>query len=224
MAKCKFWVETITEYIAKVHDPEIDRLYEVRLKVNGDMHLATADLKSTKNKGGLAWDWAQSHWDEFIPEKGPPFSIDCGDGVTRTFPTELRWACVQGIYADEQKKKHLSISEVTGKAANNSNYARAGKSKRGKSTPKFKAKITKNSKKTKGQQNPKGSAGLQEGISAPNTRPTAGKKVSPRRSNSPSVSRRNVTPITSSTVNMDDIKAQKIAAAMKEEEDAEPCN
>jgi hypothetical protein len=220
MAKCKFWVETITEYIAKVHDPEIDRLYEVRLKVNGDMHLATAELKSTKNKGGLAWDWAQSHWDEFIPEEGPPLSIDCGDGVTRTFPTELRWACVQGVYADEQKERHLPITEVTGKAANNSNYARAGTAKRGKSTPKFKAKTETNSKKTKGSALPqRGSAGLKGGIAKPKDQTDPKNQVSPRSNVSPSDTSSILPPNITSTVNIEDIKAQKIAAAMEKEEE-----
>ena len=220
MAKCKFWVETITEYIGKVHDSELDRLYEIRLKVNGDMHLATADLPASKNnKGGLAWDWAQSHWDEFIPEEGPPVSIDCGDGVTRTIPTELRWACVQGVYADEQKEKHLPINEVTGKAARNSNYARAGTAKRGKSTPKFKAKTDPTPKKTKKPALPqRGSAGLKGGIGSNEEPGKAGKKVQKKLGSKPKVS-----PKVSSELSMDDIKASKIAEAMGED-DAESCN
>jgi len=138
MAKKKFFVETLNEYLGEFHDIEADKLYSVHLKVSGDLNPAETEIKSVKNAGGEAWDWATGHWDEFIPEDGPCVSVDCGDGVTVTLPTKLRWACIQGVFKDSEKKEFMPIEEINYKSGKNANYGIQDKKKRGGSVPKFK--------------------------------------------------------------------------------------
>jgi len=152
MAKKKFYVETISEYLGEFHDIEADRLYSIHLKVSGDLNPAETEIKSVKNAGGEAWDWATAHWPEFIPEDGPCATLACGDGVTVTVPTKLRWACIQGVYKDSEKKEFMPIEEINYKSGKNANYGIQDRKKRGGSVPVFKtqappAKKTKKKKK-----------------------------------------------------------------------------
>jgi hypothetical protein len=66
-----------------------------------------AEYKTKDNVGGEVWDWAQSHWDEFLDAAGPEVVID-----DVTYPTELRWCCVTGVL-DAKGKNHLPIKEKT---------------------------------------------------------------------------------------------------------------
>jgi hypothetical protein len=137
MAKRKIIVETLTHYIFR-HQMEDGTIYEGTLKINGDYNTAEVDnIKSNKNAGGEAWDWAQRSWPEFIKEEGPSITVDLGDGETLIIPSTLRWACVSGVY--DMKMNHLPIQEVNYSTARNTGYAKAQKEKRGKTTPKFKA-------------------------------------------------------------------------------------
>lgn len=69
----------------------------------------TVDLKikSMKNIGGEIWDWAQSHWDEFLEEDGPEVTVG---GITRT--SILKWCCVGGIL-DAKGEDYLNIETKT---------------------------------------------------------------------------------------------------------------
>lgn len=135
MGKRKIIVESITKYIFS-HQQKDGTIFSGSFDINGNYNTATVEIRSKTNSGGEAWDWAQSHWDEFIPEVGPPVTLDLGDGETLTIPSTLRWACVQGVY--DTKMKHLPIEEVRYQTGKNKGYAKAKKKARGKTTPKYK--------------------------------------------------------------------------------------
>lgn len=65
-------------------------------------------IKNQKNVGGEIWDWAQSHWDEFLDAVGPKVTIE--PGVIHS--TVLRWCGVGGVL-DAKTKKYLPIEEKT---------------------------------------------------------------------------------------------------------------
>ena len=146
MAKRKFYVESITEYVGAYVDKATDTRHEVYYKVNGQMNRAETDIKSVKNAGGEAWDWAQSHWPEFIPEDGEPMKVG-----KITIPMKLRWACIQGIFSDAKKNKMLPISEVK------THYKNYGKGK--KDDRQGKERVVKKAKKSTKKKAPAQGAG-----------------------------------------------------------------
>lgn len=207
MAKRKVWVESISRYVGAIHSGGV--LYEVDIKLNGDMNQAEIDIKNKNNAGGQAWDWATSHWDEVIPEDGP--NVLVGD---QPVSTKLRWACITGVYSDKKGKNHLPISEVGYKSGQNSGYGRSQKQKRGGTTPKFKTKEDPKSAETR-----RVSAGLKGQItSQPPVQPTSNSKVKERKGLLGKVPE-----VPSNPLDMDAIRAAKIAKVL-EEDDAKPCN
>jgi len=137
MSKQKVIVETITNYTFRHQKPD-GTVFEGTLKVNGEYYKVEVNVKNIKNVGGEAWDWAQTHWDEFIPAEGPPLIIEEGEDKL-TIPTSMRWACVSGVYDPEMN--HLPIEEVRSKKGGKyAGYGRAEKKKRGGTTPDFKVK------------------------------------------------------------------------------------
>ena len=190
MSKRKFYVESITEYVGAYLDKVTDTRHEIWYKVNGDMHRAETDIKSVKNSGGEAWDWAQKNWPEFIPEDGEPIVI--GD---ITVPMKLRWACIQGIYSDAKKKKMLPIEEVT------TSYKHYGKAKKKNDRQGEKRVVNKRTKKksTKKKAPPRSGGGV--------------KAKKQDKQGIPS----GVEAVVDIGVDIDKLKAEKIAEAMKEE-------
>jgi hypothetical protein len=128
MAKRKVLVEALVDYIYRYYKTGEEHITG-RLKVNGLKTLVEIDLKSKKNAGGEAWDWAQSHWDEFLDEEGPEVQITLSDGKIVTVPTTLRWACVTGVYG--AKGGELPIESVSWNTGRNRSYAASKKKQKG---------------------------------------------------------------------------------------------
>ena len=211
MAKRKVWVESITRYIGSIHVDDV--LYEVDIKINGDMNQAEVDIKGKNNAGGQAWDWANGNWDEFIPEDGPAVVVWQGEGkkaIPIEIPTKLRWACISGVYADEKRAKHLPISEVGHKSGQNVGYGRSQKQKRGKATPKFKTKEKKGSTSTR-----RVDVGLKEGIAKSTTPKSTQKTTKPQVKERKELSGK-VPVVPSNSLDIDAIRAAKIAKVMEE--------
>jgi len=189
MAKRKFYVESITQYVGKYLDKKTDKLHEVAYSINGDLNAATTDIKSVKNAGGEAWDWATKNWPEFIPEDGEPMVI--GDIVV---PMKLRWACIQGIFKDAKKKTMLPIGEVKSQYTS---YAKHKKDVRQGKKQTTKKKATKKSTKKKAPA--QGAGGVKAKIKDSLGIPSG------------------VEAAVDIGVDIDKLKAEKIAEAMKEE-------
>lgn len=136
MSKRKVRVEALVDYIYRYFDKGTGQQVTGRLKINTVDTVVEVDVKSKKNVGGEAWDWAQSHWDEFLDEQGPPITVDRGDGVTITIPTTLRWACVTGVYG--VKGGDLPMESVSWKTGQNRGYAAAKKKEKGEKIQKAK--------------------------------------------------------------------------------------
>jgi hypothetical protein len=100
MAKQKVIVECTVKYLIGGKDEVWDRGYFNR----SEKHELVVDIKSKKNSGGEAWDWAQAHWDEFLVDDGPDVIVD-----GTTFKTHLRWCCVTGV--TDLKGKYLPIEQ-----------------------------------------------------------------------------------------------------------------
>jgi hypothetical protein len=204
MAKRKVWVESISRYIGKIFVDDV--LYEVDVKINGDMNQAEIDITNKNNAGGQAWDWANGNWDEFVPKDGPDVVVWVKTPIE--IPTKLRWVCITGVYADKKGAKHLPISEVGWKAGQNSSYGRSQKQKRKKATPKFKIKEDKSSTSTQ-----RVDVGLKGGIAAKSTPGSPQKaKVKERKE-----SFRKIPVVPSNPLDIDAIRASKIAKVMEEE-------
>jgi len=64
----------------------------------------TGEYNNPKDVGGEIWDWAQSHWDEFIPET---HKFELGGAMVEG---KLRWCCVLGV--TDAKGKPVSFAET----------------------------------------------------------------------------------------------------------------
>jgi hypothetical protein len=138
MAKKKVMIEALVDYIYRYFDKSTKQQITGRLKINGLKTVVEVDVKSKKNAGGEAWDWAQSHWDEFLDEKGPSVTVDLGDGESITIPTTLRWACVTGVYG--AKGGDLPMESVSWRTGQNRGYASSQKAAKGESIQKAKVR------------------------------------------------------------------------------------
>lgn len=96
MAKRKFLVDGIYSYLGKAHDENTGADITISINLNGKVCEASTEIKTKDNAGQEAWDWAQSHWDEFADRNGP-ITHTVIDGVVFEIPTELRWICVTGV-------------------------------------------------------------------------------------------------------------------------------
>lgn len=111
MSKRKIIIQGNTEYLI-----EQQGVYSGRIQVVEEFQVEF-EAKTKGNIGGEAWDWAQSHWDSFIPEEGPnvvfwpqgsvlPFEVD----------TVLRWFCVTGVTDLKGKQLPIEAPKYTKKA------------------------------------------------------------------------------------------------------------
>lgn len=138
MPKRQVLVESITEcYVEKAGH------FEVHIKI-WDENIATVNLTSKNNPGGEAWEWAQGHWPEFIPEH-KEVVLPTSSGKTAKIKGKVRWVCVTGIL-DPKTRKSLPIEELRAGDASNRRY---GAFKKGKKVSPVKEQGTPPSKKQK---------------------------------------------------------------------------
>lgn len=130
MAKRKVLIETVNNYHGLVHGEESDWIaYEVMLKLNGIRFEAEVEVTSKDNPGGQVWDWATSNWDKFISKDGPTVRV-LVEGAEVDVATELRWACITGVY--NTKGQPLAIKQISYKSSETRAYAKGEREKRGK--------------------------------------------------------------------------------------------
>jgi hypothetical protein len=142
MSKRKFVVEALVDYIYRYFEKGQREHLAGNLKINGMQVPIEVDVKSNQNAGGEAWDWAQSHWDEFLDKNGPEITVTLSDGSTVVVPTTLRWACVTGVYGP--KGGDVPIESVSYNTGKNRGYAAGAKKERGETIQKAAIRELKN--------------------------------------------------------------------------------
>lgn len=202
MSKRKVCVEVIVDYIYRYYDKPERKIYTGGLKINGVRTIIEVDVKSKKNVAGEAWDWAQSHWDEFLDEQGPSLTITLKDGTDISVATTLRWACVTGV--EGPKGEDLPLESVSYRTGKNRAYAQVHKGKKGEKLQRVKVRENKtkdcaliSKKKTKSHGTPLGYQ---------NDKPV---KTQDKSSSAPA---------SAEVVSFEEMKAKKIEEAMLAEE------